>query len=136
MADKDIRWKQRFENYKKALSALKSAVALSNERNLSELEQQGLIQSFEFTHELSWKLLKDYLEYQGIAGIVGSRDAVRNAFNRGLISDAETWMEMIESRNLTSHTYDIETADGIAKKICGKYAKCFLSLEGEMEKRE
>lgn len=134
--EQDVRWKQRFASYQKALSALQNAVALSKERALSELEQQGLIQSFECTHELAWKLLKDYLEYQGITGIVGSRDAVRNAFNRALITDAETWMEMIESRNLTSHTYNSETAADIINKICTRYSDCFSLLAETMHSYE
>ena len=134
--ESDIRWKQRFASYKKALAALESAVALSEERPLSDLEQQGLIQSFEFTHELSWKLLKDFLEYQGISGIIGSRDAVRNAFNRALITDSEIWMEMIASRNLTSHTYDSDTAADITEKICQKYVRCFSALRETMSAYE
>ncbi len=112
------------------------AVELSKERALSELEQQGLIQSFEFTHELSWKLLKDFLEYQGVSGIIGSRDAVRNAYNQALISNSDLWMEMIESRNLTSHTYNDETAKDIVKKICENYDPLFEALKTEMEKHE
>ena len=132
----DIRWKQRFSSYKKAFSVLHGAVELSRERALSELEQQGLIQSFEFTHELSWKLLKDFLEYQGLSGIIGSRDAARNAYNQSLISNAEVWMEMIESRNLTSHTYNDETARDIVQKICGIYEPLFENLMEAMEKYE
>ena len=132
----DIRWKQRLSSYKKALAVLRGAVELSGERALSELEQQGLIQSFEFTHELSWKLLKDFLEYQGVSGIIGSRDAVRNAYNQSLISNADVWMEMIESRNLTSHTYNDETAKEIVRKICGDYESLFEELKEAMEKYE
>jgi len=132
----DIRWKQRLSSYKKALAVLRRAVELSRERPLSELEQQGLIQSFEFTHELSWKLLKDFLEYQGVSGIIGSRDAIRNACNQSLISNAEVWMEMIESRNLSSHTYNDETAKDILQKICGNYIPLFEDLMKAMEKYE
>ena len=81
----DIRWIQCFDNYQRALQTLSRAVALSAERPLSELEQQGLIQGFEFTHELAWNMLKDFLEAQGIAGLIGSRDAIRTAFKNGLI---------------------------------------------------
>ncbi len=93
----DIRWKQRFSNYTRAFQYLTEAVVLSQQRELSALEQQGLIQSFEFTHELAWKMLKDYLEYQGVSNIVGSRDASRVAFQNALIQDGEVWMQMIES---------------------------------------
>jgi nucleotidyltransferase substrate binding protein (TIGR01987 family) len=113
MADKDIRWEQRFSNYQRALSQLVLAVNLSNERQLTDLEGQGLIQAFEFTHELAWNVIRDYFEYQGNNAIIGSRDASREAFQKGLIVDGEGWMEMIKSRNQTSHTYN----DKIAQEI-------------------
>ena len=72
--DEDIRWKQRFANYKKALLTVKNAVALAAERDLSDLEKQGLIQGFEFTFELAWNVMKDYLEEQGITGIIGRKN--------------------------------------------------------------
>ena len=89
MAGQDIRWLQRFDNFQRALLVLERGVRLAQTRQLSELEQQGLIQGFAFTHELAWNLLKDYLTYQGIAAIVGSRDATRVAFQNGLIDDGE-----------------------------------------------
>jgi len=94
----DLRWQQRFDNYKRALHQLTLAVQLLHQRALSDLEQQGIIQGFECTHELAWNVLKDYLEYEGIQGLVGSRSAVREAFKRGLITDGEAWMDMIEKR--------------------------------------
>ncbi len=96
----DIRWIQRFSNYKKALGQLEAAVKISIERQLSDLEKQGIIQGFEYTHELAWNTLKYYLEYQGNNSIKGLRDAIREAFKVELISDGETWMDMIKSRNL------------------------------------
>lgn len=87
--EKDIRWIQRLDSYTMALSFLRSAVALAKERELPELEQQGLIQAFEFTHELAWNLLKDFLEDRGTVGIYGSRDTTREAFKRGLIKNGE-----------------------------------------------
>ncbi|MCM0036508.1 MAG: nucleotidyltransferase substrate binding protein [Burkholderiaceae bacterium] len=113
----DIRWKQRFSNYTKAFQSLTEAVELSQQRELSSLEKQGLIQSFEFTHELAWKMLKDYLEYQGITNIVGSRDASRVAFQNTLIQDGEVWMQMIAARNQTSHTYNIKVAQAVVDSI-------------------
>ncbi|MDR2705587.1 MAG: nucleotidyltransferase substrate binding protein, partial [Planctomycetaceae bacterium] len=94
MTTDDIRWKQRFSNFLKAFALLEEAVQLKSQRTLSDLEAQGLIQRFEFTHELAWNVLKDYLEYQGETFITGSRDATRNAFNVNLIEDGDTWMEM------------------------------------------
>lgn len=125
----DIRWKQRFNNYSQALQTLRRAVALARERDLSELEEQGLIRGFEFTHELAWNVLKDYLEEQGVIGIVGSKNATREAFKNGLISDGESWMDMIKARNLTSHTYNTEIAEGIAKDILSRFYHAFSDME-------
>lgn len=104
MIDPDIRWQQRLSNYKKALEQLERAVDLAKKRQLSDLEKQGVIQAFEFTHELAWNVMNDYFFYQGKADIKGYRDATREAFNKGLIDNGEVWMEMIKSRNQTSHT--------------------------------
>lgn len=117
----DIRWKQRFSNYTKAFQSLTEAVDLSRERELSTLEQQGLIQSFEFTHELAWKVLKDYLEYQGVADVVGSRDASRFAFQNSLIQDGEVWMQMVAARNQTSHTYNLKIAQAVVESILTQF---------------
>lgn len=124
----DIRWKQRFDNFRKALQTLTAAVALAGERELSALEEQGVIQSFEFTHELAWNVLKDYLEYQGVMDIVGSRGAAREAFRNGLIADGDTWMTMIKDRNLSSHTYDLETARAIIARVVGEHHPAFLKM--------
>ena len=95
---------------------------------MSPLETQGLIQSFEFTHELAWNVLKDYLEHKGIVGLIGSRDASRAAFKNGLIKNGEDWMKMIEARNLTSHTYDPKTAEGVAQDIIHRFFPAFEAL--------
>jgi nucleotidyltransferase substrate binding protein (TIGR01987 family) len=128
MTSDDVRWLQRFDNFQRALLVLGRGVRLAQERELSELEQQGLIQGFEFTHELAWSLLKDYLTHQGIAGIVGSRDATRLAFLNGLISDGEIWMGMIRSRNQSSHTYNIEQAQAIARDVIVLFYPAFSAL--------
>lgn len=130
--DTDIRWIQRLHSYSMALSSLRSAVALAKQRELSELEQQGLIQAFEFTHELAWNLLKDFLEDRGATGIYGSRDAVREAFNRSLIGNGEVWMRMVVSRNRSSHTYKRATADEIAQLVRTSYFEEFETLESTM----
>lgn len=130
----DIRWQQRFTNYLSALSALTEAVDLSRERPLSNLEQQGLIQAFEFTHELAWKVLKDYLEYQGIVDLVGSRDASRSAFQNGLIDDGDAWMKMIEARNLTSHTYNLSVAQFVVENILVRFYPAFMLMAARFER--
>ena len=128
----DIRWIQRFDNYGRALQTLRNAAELATQRPLSELEQQGLIQVFEFTHELAWNLLKDFLEAQGIAGLIGSRDAIRTAFKNGLLEEGETWMEMIKARNLSSHTYQQDLAQRIATDILTRFYPAFVALELKM----
>ena len=121
----NIRWKQRLTNYERALAQLSLAVKLTQERALSDLEKQGLIQAFEFTHELAWNVMKDYFIYQGNTDITGSRDAVRESFAKGLIVDGESWMEMILSRNKSSHTYNLQVANDIVDKIIKQYYELF-----------
>lgn len=130
----DIRWKQRFDNYKRALYQLTLAVQLLQQRPLSDLEQQGLIQGFEFTHELAWNVLKDYLELEGIQGLIGSRSTVREAFKRGLIRDGEAWMDMIEKRNLSSHTYNQDVAATLAAAVYESYYPAFMALQERFAK--
>ena len=126
MSTIDIRWIQRFNNFCKAVKQLTKFI---EKGELSELEQQGLIQSFEYNYELAWNTIKDFYENQGETGIQGSRDAIRLAFQRGLIVNGEIWMRMIKSRALTSHTYNENTADEIATDICNIYYKEFLKLK-------
>jgi len=130
----DIRWKQRFENYQRALHLLTRAVEFLEERPLSDLEKQGIIQEFKFTHELAWNVLKDYLEYERIQGLVGSRSSVREAFKRGLIVNGEVWMDMIEKRNLSSHTYNLEVATQLVSAIHDTYYPEFLALQEHLGK--
>lgn len=133
MNDQDIRWRQRFANYGKALLQLGDAVELNRLRELSHLEKQGLIQAFEFTHELAWNLLKDYLQDQGNQNIKGTKDAIREAFKVELITDGEEWMAMIQSRNLSTHTYDEATADRLVETIVERYYPLFVKLREEMQ---
>jgi len=125
MNTKDIRWIQRFNNFSKAFGQLTRFI---EKGELNELEQQGLIQSFEYTHELAWNCLKDFLEYRGSKGLYGSKDATREAFRLGLIEDGEGWMSMIESRNQSTHTYNEKTAEEIITSIRGSYYSLFNKL--------
>ena len=136
MSDPDIRWRQRFANYQRALQRLRTAVQLAAERPLSELEQQGLIKGFEYTHELAWNVMKDFFAWQGTTDITGSRDAIRAAFAQGLLQDGEGWMEMIKSRNQTSHVYNQSTADEIARLVIDRYAPLFEQFAITMRARE
>lgn len=128
----DIRWHQRFDNYRKALSQLNEAIEIMNSKQLSNLEKQGVIQSFEYTHELAWKTLKDFLLSRGTVDLFGSRDVVRESFQLGLIENGEIWMEMIKSRNLTSHTYNEATADEIITLIHDHYFSEFVLLQDKL----
>jgi len=127
--DQDIRWKQRFSNYQKALAQLQKFI---DKGDLSELEKQGLIKAFEYTYELAWNTLKDFLTYRGQTDIYGSRDAIRKAFTAGLIADGAGWMDMLQSRNKTSHTYNEETANEITTAILTRYHNLFNELEKRM----
>ncbi len=131
MENQDIRWKQRFSNFEKAL--LKLSEVIEKKEILSDLEKEGLIQRFEFTHELSWQVMKDFLIYDGIQNIIGSRSAVREAFNIGIISNGEIWMEMIESRNRTSHTYLESILESEYNKITKNYYPLFIEFQTKMK---
>ncbi len=133
MTKQDIRWIQRFNHFAKALLQLREAVMLAQQRPLSKLEEQGSIQAFEFTHELAWNTLKDFLEERGVQDLYGSRDATREAFKAGLIVNGEAWMDMIRSRNLTSHTYDEATAAQITSAIRNTYFAEFEAFHYKMD---
>ncbi|MDR1625491.1 MAG: nucleotidyltransferase substrate binding protein [Spirochaetia bacterium] len=132
----DIRWKQRLQNYQKALAVLGEAVCLAASRELSNLEKQGLIQAFEFSFELAWNLMKDYLEAQGITGIIGSKGAVRQAFSAGLIAEGQVWMDMIRDRTISSHSYDEDTARDLSAAIRDVYHGQLRDFARQMESRE
>ena len=134
MSDQDIRWIQRFAHFSQAFSQLKEAIELAQVRKLSKLEEQGLIQAFEYTHELAWNTLKDFLEEHGARNLYGSKDTTREAFKRGLIDNGEAWMDMINSRNLTSHTYNEGTAAQIAAAILEVYFPEFSDFQEQMAK--
>jgi len=131
----DIRWHQRYDNYQRALAQLRSAVELATQRDLSDLERQGVIQAFEFVHELSWNVLKDFLEYEGIIGLVGSRSTVREAFKRGLLQDGQVWMDMVVQRNLTSHTYNQAVAHALVASVFERFYPAFEALAEELAAR-
>ena len=137
MAQQTIRWQQRFNNYRKALAKLTQAVELlseqiNREEAVDELLQEGLIQRFEYTHELAWKVMKDYAEHQGYADIRGSRDAIRKALEMGLIDD-KRWMETIEDRHQTALFYDNKTANHICYKIKTAYITLFIEFENKTQ---
>ncbi len=128
-AQPDIRWRQRFSNYQKALAQLTRFI---QQGQLNELEEQGLIQCFEYTHELAWKTLKDFLTARGNADIFGSKDATRAAFKLGLIEDGTGWMAMIQDRSQTSHSYNQTTAKTIGNNITQCFFPLFCTLEQKL----
>ena len=145
---KDIRWQQRFSNFKKAFEKFKQSVEFiqsieltvqshrdQTERIQDELIKEGLIQRFEYTHELAWKVMKDYALFQGIQDVGGSRDAIREAFQLNLIDNGEIWMDMLSSRNKTSHTYNETTVNDIYQKIIRDYYPLFLSFNNKMQEK-
>ncbi len=129
MNSKDIRWHQRFDNLR---NAIKQITKFFEKGKLNELEEQGLIQAFEYTHELCWKTLKDFIEHKGNRNIYGSKDATREAFKLGLIDNGDVWMKMIESRNQTSHTYNEIIAKEMVTDIQKSYFEQFLLLEKKL----
>jgi len=148
--ENDIRWEQRFSNYRKALKKLSEAINYikkdldekeidieyeNAEEILEEIIKEGLIQRFEYTYEMAWNVMKDYALYQGNSEISGSRDAIRFAFSSNLIANGELWMDMIKSRIKTSHTYNEKTAEEIYKKILNDYYSLFLDFEQVMEEK-
>ncbi|MET4162462.1 nucleotidyltransferase substrate binding protein (TIGR01987 family) [Marinobacterium sp. MBR-111] len=132
----DVRWSQRFDHFKKAYAQLQEALSLMQERPLSNIEKQGAIQAFEFTYELAWNVLRDYLIWQGAEAISGSRDAIREAFKRELILDGHGWMTMLQDRNRTVHTYNEETARQILENLQGRYAILFAEFCTLFETRQ
>jgi len=132
MDTKDIRWVQRFSNFKKALAKL-AEVAILDTDALSELEKEGMIQRFEYTFELAWKTLQDLLEAKGYQDIAGPNPVLEQSLKDGYIKDEMKWRNMKKSRELTSHTYNSDTADDIAEKISSEYYELLRKLEQRLE---
>ncbi len=126
---KGIRWKQRFQNFEKAYQLLERTLEIEN---LSEIERGGLVQFYEITIELAWKLLKDYLTEDGFI-IKSPREAIKQAFQSEIIENGRTWLEALESRNLTSHIYDEKTAIKVATEIREKYFLILTQLYNYMK---
>ena len=134
MPNQDIRWIQRFNNYRKALARLSFAVDLREERPLSDLEQQGMIQAFEFTFDLAWKTLQDFLREKGRPGCIGGPNVIlTQALEDGIIKDEDGWKSLKQSREMTSHTYNSDTADEIAINISEWYHGLFIQLETRLQ---
>ncbi len=114
MDNPDVRWKQRFQNFEKMLGFLENAMKI---KEPDMVQKAGLIQFFEISFELSWNVMKEYLEAQGIMGMRSPRDTIKKAFEVELITDGHTWLQTLQNRNLTSHTYNEEMAEEVVQEI-------------------
>ncbi|EGN57737.1 nucleotidyltransferase [Hallella multisaccharivorax DSM 17128] len=123
------RWHQRLATFRKALARLGEVVELHRTRPLTALEKDGMVQRFEYTQELAWKVLKNYLEYQGEIRLGGSRDTIRQAFAMGIIANTDPWFDMLESRNETSHVYDEDTEEDVIDKIMVTFYPILCELQ-------
>ena len=130
----EIRWVQRFENYKQALLNLSETVDCIKREGNSKIYTMALVQAFEMTFELAWKTLKDYLEYSGIV-VDTPRTTIKEAFRRNFIFDGQSWIEMMEARNKTSHTYKEEFAKSLCNEILTKYFNLFNELSIFLERK-
>lgn len=125
----DIRWKQRFSNFRKATLQLTEFI---EKGELNKFEVQGFIQCFEYTFELAWKTMKDYLEQEGF-DIKSPRKTIQTAFQTQLITDGHTWIDALEKRNLMAHTYDETTAKKAEGLIREKYYPIIRELCSKLE---
>ena len=132
MENHDIRWKQRFQNFEKALGHLAEALEIEQP---DLLQKAGIIQFFEMSYELAWNTLKDYLEEQGFIDVKSPRSAIKKAFEIGLIEDGHTWMDLLLDRNLTAHTYDEEKATEVEELIHEKYFPVLTELYETLKKK-
>jgi len=127
---KDIRWLQRFSNFKKAYDQLLEFLEIEE---LNKFEKQGLIKAFEYTFELAWKTLQDLLKDEGYTNVVGPRSVIEQSFQVGYILDGEGWMEMLKRRNEASHTYREEIAERIAAQIAEEFSELFGAMLKRLE---
>ena len=132
MENQDIRWKQRFQNFEKALGHLTEALEIEQP---DLLQKAGIIQFFEMSYELAWNTLKDYLEEQGFIDVNSPGSAIKKAFEIGLIEDGHTWMDLLLDRNLTAHTYDKEKATEVKELIHEKYFPVLTELYETLKKK-
>ncbi len=133
----DVRWKQRFQNFDKAFVLLRDALEARRIEDYSDLEQEGLIQRFEYTYELAWKLMKDFLEYSGvpIQTPIGQSSVIKAAFSSGLVKDGQVWMDMMSSRNRMSHVYDGGLLRKTLAEVKSRYLPCLGAFRADMKGR-
>lgn len=126
MKNEDIRWKQRFSNFSKAMRHLENALQISEP---DMVQKAGIIQFFEMSFKLAWNMVKDYLEEQGFVDIRSPRGALKKAFEVNLLDNGHDWMDLLQDRNLTAHTYDEQKATEMEKLIQKKYFPILKNLQ-------
>ena len=131
----DIRWKQRFNNFVNSMRQMQKAVALTEDRELSDLEKQGLIHNYETTFELAWKVVKDYMEEQGADFEKTPKGTIRAAFLDGIIKDGQLWIDMLEARNQTAHTYDDDILETLYDQIVQMFYPALMELLDDFSRR-
>ena len=132
MEERKPKWHERLAAYKNAIGRLTEVVNLHKQRMLNQFERDSLIKRFEFTYEMAWKLMMSYEKENGITEILGSKDVIRQAFKLSIISNGEAWLEMVDTRNKTSHLYDEEMATDVIDEIIYTYYPLFIELQDTM----
>lgn len=132
MEEKTPKWYERLDIYKNAIDRLTEVVALNKQRSLNQFERDSLIKRFEFSYEMAWKLMMSYEKENGIFEILGSKDVIRQAFKLSLVNNGEAWLEMVETRNRTSHLYDEEMATDVMDEIIYTYYPLLMELRETM----
>jgi len=127
------RWVYRFDNYKRAFNLLREAIEALEQRELTQLEKEGIIQRFEYTWELAWKVLKDYLEHEGVVlDKITPASVIKAAFEAKIIKDGEQWMSALDARNSMSHQYNLKKFEEIIKDIQAQYLSLLDDLHMTM----
>ena len=136
MTDDTPRWVYRFRNYMRAFSLLREAIEMMETRELSQLEKEGVIQRFEYTIELAWNVMKDYLESENVVfDQVTPRAVIRKAFETNLVEDGAVWMDALDMRNRMSHTYNFATFERVVESIRRRYLAAFSELHMKLLER-
>ena len=132
MEEKKPKWHERLAIYKNAIDRLAEVIALSKQHPLNQFERDSLIKRFEFSYEMAWKLMMSYEKENGIAEVLGSKDVIRQAFKLSIVNNGETWLEMVDARNKTSHLYDEEMVTDVVDEIIYTYYPLLTELRDTM----
>lgn len=133
----DVRWLQRLDSFRKACRrVLEITESDKKPDDLSELEQEGLVQRFEYTYELAWKVMQDFLKYKGYDFPLGPNGTLQKAFEDGLITHHDAWRRMNKARGTTSHTYNEGDAREIVENIYNEYSELLKSLAVKLEEEK